>query len=130
MFNKRIKELEEQLKCEKELTEAYEKEISIDAQTKVRLTSDLETANNLVERMQNELIILRKEREGVKEKLEDNVDKDSLIALLTMKNHELELKITELYHRLEESYKMQNQILSIQQYHPCMPGTIMYPNRY
>ena len=130
MFNKRIKELEEQLKCEKELIEEYEKVIHSNSQTEVRLTSDLEAANNLVERMQNELAILRKEREGVKEKLEDNVDKDSLIALLTMKNHELELKIIELNHRLEESYKMQNQILSVQQHYPYMAGTIMYPNRY
>ena len=133
MFNKRIKErikeLEKQLKCEKELTEEYEKQALIDAQAKVRLTSDLEAANNLVERMQNELDILRKERKGVKEKLEDNVDKDSLITLLTMKNHELELKIIELNHRLEESYKMQNQILSVQQHYSCMPGTIMYPYR-
>lgn len=129
MFNKRIKELEKQLKDEKELTEKYEKEISSNVQTEVRLTSDLEAANNLVERMKNELDILRKEREEIKEKLEDNVDKDALITLLTMKNHELELKILELYNRLGESYKMQNQIMSIQQYHPCMPGTIIYPYR-
>ncbi len=129
MFNTRIKELEKQLKCEKELREEYEKQVSINAQTKVRLTSDLETANNLVKRMKNELDILRKEREGIKEKLEDNVDKDALITLITMKNHELELKIIELSHRLEESYKMQNQIMSIQQHYPCMPGTIMYPYR-
>lgn len=129
MFNKRIKELEKQLKDEKELTEKYEKEISSNLQTEVRLTSDLEAANNLVEQMKNELDILRKEREEIKEKLEDNVDKDALITLLTMKNHELELKIIELCHRLEESYKMQNQIMSIQQYHPCMPGTIIYPYR-
>jgi small-conductance mechanosensitive channel len=130
VFNKKIKELEKQLKREKELNEAYEKEISIDAQTKVHLTSDLENANNLVEQMKNELDILRKERKEIKEKLENNVDKDALITLLTMKNHELELKIIELNHRLGESYKMQNQIMSIQQYHPCMPGPIMYPNRY
>ena len=129
MFNTRIKELEKQLKCEKELREEYEKQVSINAQTKVRLTSDLETANNLVKRMKNELDILRKEREGIKEKLEDNVDKDALITLITMKNHELELKIIELSHRLEESYKMQNQIISIQQHYPYMPGTIMYPYR-
>ncbi len=129
MFNKKIKELEKQLKCEKELNEEYEKQISIDSETKVHLTSDLETANNLVERMKNELDILRKEREGIKEKLEDNVDKDALITLLTMKNHELELEIIELRNRLGESYKMQNQIISIQQHYPYMPGTIMYPYR-
>lgn len=129
MFNTRIKELEKQLKCEKELREEYEKQVSINSQTKVRLTSDLETANNLIEHMKNELDILRKEREGIKEKLEDNVDKDALITLLTMKNHELELEIIELNHRLEESYKMQCQIMTIQQHHPCMPGTIMYPYR-
>ena len=132
MFNKKLKELKElekQLKSEKELNEAYEKQISTDAETKVHLTSDLETANNLIEQMKNELDILRKEREGIKEKLEDNVDKDALITLLTMKNHELELEILELHRKLEESYKMQNQIISIQQYHPCMPGTIMYPYR-
>lgn len=132
MFNKKLKELKElekQLKCEKELNEKYEKEISINAQDKVRLTSDLETANNLVERMKNELDILRKERKEIKKNLEDNVDKDALITLLTIKNHDLELKMLELYHRLEDSYKMQNQIISIQQYHPCMPGTIMYPYR-
>ena len=129
MFNKKIKELEKQLKCEKELNAKYEKEISSNLQTEVRLTSDLETANKLIEQMENELDILRKEREGIKEKLEDNVDKDALITLLTMKNHDLEVKIIELYHRLEESYKMQIQMTSIQQYHPCMPGTIMYPYR-
>ncbi len=129
MFNKKIKELEEQLKCEKELNEEYEKQISIGAQTKVHLTSDLEMANNLVEQMKNELDILRKERKEIKEKLEDNIDKDSLITLLTMKNHELELNIIELNHRLEESYKMHNQIMSIQQYYPCMPGSIIYPFR-
>ena len=129
VFNKKIKELEKQLKCEKELREEYGKQILISSQSKARLTSDLETANNLVEQMKNELDILRKERKGIKEKLEDNVDKDSLITLLTMKNHELELKIIELYHRLEESYKMQNQIMSIQQHYPCMPGTIIYPYR-
>ena len=129
MFNKKIKELEDQLKCEKELNKEYEKQISINAETKVRLTSDLGTANNLVEQMKNELDTLRKERKEIKEELEDNVDKDSLITLLTMKNHELELKIFELNRRLEESYRMQNQIMSIQQYYPCMPGTIMYPYR-
>ena len=129
MFNKRIKELEKQLKREKELDEEYEKENYNNLQIIERLTSDLETANNLVEQMQNELDILRKEREGIKEKLEDNVDKDSLITLLTMKNHELELKIIELNHRLEESYRMQNQILSVQQHYPYMPGGIIYPYR-
>ena len=129
MFNTRIKELEKQLKRERELDTEYEKEISSNLQTIIHLTSDLETANNLVERMKNELDILRKEREGIKEKLEDNVDKDALITLLTMKNHELELEIIELHHRLEESYKMQIQTMSIQQHYPCMPGTIMYPYR-
>ena len=130
MFNKRIKELEKQLKCEKELNDEYEKQISSNVQTEVRLTSDLETANKQIEEMKNELDILRKEREEIKEKLENNVDKDALITLLTMKNHDLELNILELRNRLGESYKMQNQMLSFQQYYPCMPGTIMYPNKY
>ena len=106
MFNKKIKELEEQLKCEKELREEYERQVMSNTQTKVQLTSDLETANNLIEQMKNELDILRKERKGTKEKLEDNVDKDALITLLTMKNHELELKKIELNNRLSECYKI------------------------
>ena len=130
MFNKRIKELEKQLKREKELDEEYEKEISSHLQTIVRLTSDLETANNQVEQMKNELDILRKEREGIKEKLEDNVDKDALITLLTMKNHDLELKMIEMNNRLSECYKMQIQAPIVQTCYPYAPGTIMYPNRY
>lgn len=129
MFNNKLKEriaeLERELRNEKTQSEKIS---ANNAQTLAKITSDLETANRLIERLTIKRDVLLKERKEIKQKCENSIDKDSLITLLMMKNHDQELEIFELKNRLMEQYRFQIQSACIQQI-PYPPGQIIYPFR-
>lgn len=115
MFNKklkhRIEELERDLRMERN-DNIKARELAISANKRV------EDANKYVEEKEREikqltadLDILKNEREEIREKCENAVDKDALLQLYMMKNHDLEMQINDLRNRLSDVLKLNSSML-------------------
>lgn len=116
MFNKKLKRRIEEL--EKDLRMARNDESAV-CELLDSANKRVEDANKYVEEKERkikqltaDLDILKSEREEIREKCENAVDKDALIELYMMKNHDLEMQINDLRSRLSDALNLNSSIYS------------------
>lgn len=115
MFNKklkrRIEELERDLRMARnDNSAAYE--LVNSANKKVEdATKYIEEKERKIKQLTADLDILKSEREDIREKCENAVDKDALLTLCMMKNHDLEMQINDLIRRLSDVLNISSSML-------------------
>lgn len=116
MFNKklknRIEELEKDLRAARnDNSAAYE--LVDNANKKVEdATKYIEEKEHKIKQLTADLDILKNEREEIREKCENAVDKDALLKLYMMKNHDLEMQINDLRSRLSDALNLNSYMTS------------------
>lgn len=138
MFNKklknRIEELEKDLRAARnDNSAAYE--LVDNANKKVEdATKYIEEKEHKIKQLTADLDILKSEREEIREKCENAVDKDALLQLYMMKNHDLEMQINDLMSRLSDSLNVNSTLLISQSINNSRNALIMqeccYPHSY
>lgn len=115
MFSKklkrRIEELEKDLRMARNDNNATY-ELLDSANKRVEDTIKcIEEKESKIKQLTADLDILKSEREDIREKCENAVDKDALIKLYMMKNHDLEMQINDLRSRLSDALNLNSSML-------------------
>lgn len=115
MFNKklkrRIEELETDLRTARNDNNAtYELVDSANKKLKDAIKC-IEEKERKIKQLTADLDILKSEREEIREKCENAVDKDALLKLYMMKNHDLEMQINDLRGRLSDALNLNSSML-------------------
>lgn len=134
MFNRklkaRIKELEDDLQsarndAEENMDRASRIEKLLNETTEIIKEQDLK-----IKQLTGDLDILKNEREEIREKCENAVDKEALLRLYMMKNHDLEMQIHDLENRLSASQSMCSAALLSQSIHNTQMTLLMNQSSY
>lgn len=133
MFNKklkhRIEELERDLRIARTDNGALN-ELIDSANKKVEdATKYVEEKERKIEQLIADLDILKSEREGIREKCENAVDKDALLKLYMMKNHDLEMQINDLRSRLSDALNLNSSMLLGQSIYNTSTALMMQQGR-
>lgn len=115
MLNKKLKdrinELELELRSTRNNTsESYERIYHV-SKLLEEATKLVEEKDSQIKQLTADLDILKSEREEIREKCENAVDKDALLQLYMMKNHDLEMQINDLRSRLSEEINLNSSML-------------------
>jgi len=110
----RINELELELRLARnDANESYER-INHVSKLLEEATKLVEKKDRQIKQLTADLDILKNEREEIREireKCESAVDKDALLKLYMMKNHDLEMQINDLRSRLSDSLSVNSMLL-------------------
>jgi chromosome segregation ATPase len=97
-------------------------------------TKLVEEKDRQIKQLTADLDILKNEREEIQEKCENAVDKDALLKLCMMKNHDLEMQIIDLKNRLSDSLGVNSMLLINQSINNSRNALMMqqccYPHSY
>ena len=138
MFNKKLKRrietLETDLRMARKDNSALYEQIN-SARKKVEdVTKYIEEKERKIKQLTADLDILKSEREEIREKYENAVDKDALLQLYMMKNHDLEMQINDLRSRLSDSLSINYALLLSQPIYDIRTSSMMqqcyYPRSY
>ena len=115
MFNKklkhRIEELERDLRTARNDNSALYEQVYNTNKRAEDVTKCIEENERKIKQLTTDLDILKNEREEIREKCENTVDKDALIQLYIMKNHDLEMQINDLRSRLSDTLNLNSSML-------------------
>ena len=115
MFNKklkcRIEELERDLRTARNDSNALYEQINSAHKRVEDVTKCIEEKERKIKQLTADLDILKSEREEIREKCESAVDKDALLKLYIMKNHDLEMQINDLRSRLLDELNLNSSML-------------------
>ena len=115
MFNKklknRIEELELELRSTRNNTSENYERINHVSKLLEEATKLVEKKDRQIKQLTADLDILKNEREEIQEKCESAVDKDALLKLYMMKNHDLEMQINDLRSRLSDALNLNSSML-------------------
>lgn len=116
MFNKKLKDRINELELELQSTrnntsESYER-ISHVSKLLEETTKLVGEKDRQIKQLTADLDILKNEREEIREKCENAVDKDALLKLYMMKNHDLEMQINDLRSRLSDALNLNSSMTS------------------
>lgn len=129
MFNKklkrRIEKLETDIRMERNNNNAM-REIFDSANKRVEDANKcIEEKERKIKQLAADLDILKSEREDIREKCENAVDKDALLKLYMMKNHDLEIQINDLRCRLLDELNLKSSMLLSQSIYNTQTALMM-----
>ena len=115
MLNKKLKDRINELELEimsarNDTSESYE-QINHVSKLLEKATKLVEEKDLQIKQLTADLDILKNEREEIQEKCENAVDKDALLKLCMMKNHDLEMQINDLKGRLSDALNINHSML-------------------
>lgn len=129
MFNKklkrRIEELEKDLRMARNDNSSLYEQINSARKKVEETTKCIEEKERKIKRLTADLDILKSEREEIREKCENAVDKDALLKLYMMKNHDLEMEINDLRSRLIDALNINSSMLLRQSIYNTHTASIM-----
>ena len=115
MFNKklkrRIEELEIELRDARDNAEECASSRATISKWAETLSQDITKKDMKIKQLTTDLDILKSEREEIREKCENAVDKDALLKLYMMKNHDLKMQINDLRSRLSDALNLNSSML-------------------
>jgi len=115
MFNKklkrRIEDLEIELRDARDNAEKCASSRATISKFAETLSQDITKKDMKIKQLTADLDILKNEREEIREKCENAVDKDALLKLYMMKNHDLEMQINDLKSRLSYVLNLNSSML-------------------
>jgi len=129
MFNKKLKRRIEELEIELQDARNNAEECASSRATISKLaetlSQDITKKDMKIKKLTADLDILKNEREEIREKCENALDKDALLKLYMMKNHDLEMQINDLKCRLLDELNLKSSMLLSQSIYNTQTALMM-----